>query len=100
MDTRLIGRQMLDINRKVFDNSYMAMSTMQAQVERMLNIFVDQSPWIPKEMNGFILDGINTYKQGNEHMKALVDDGYRKMENFFFVGTESESKPSGKAKSN
>jgi hypothetical protein len=60
-----------------------AMTVLQERTEEMVNNYLEQSPWMPAEGKKAVTDWVKAYKQGREDFKAVVDDNYRKVEDFF-----------------
>jgi hypothetical protein len=85
MDPKQIGKQVLDINKKAFENSYLALSTIQAQSEKVFTAFMEQSPWFPKEANDLMTGRIKAYKQCCNQFKTTADEHFKKMEDYFSV---------------
>ena len=80
MENREIVKQMVDLHKTSFDNSFNILITLQDQMEKMVNTFVDQAPWLPAEGKKAFTNLVSTYKRGREDFKKLVDDGYKKVE--------------------
>ena len=84
MDPKQIAKQMVQFNKAAFDNTFNAMTVLQEQTEKMVNMFLEQqSPWMPAEGKKAVTDWIKAYKRGREGFKAAVDDNYKKVEDFF-----------------
>jgi hypothetical protein len=84
MDPKQIANQMIQFNKTAFDNTFNAMTVLQEQTEKMVNMFLEQqSPWMPAEGKKAVADWIKAYKRGREDFKAAVDDNYKKVEDFF-----------------
>jgi hypothetical protein len=84
MDPKQIANQMIQFNKTAFDNTFNAMTVLQEQTEKMVNMFLEQqSPWMPAEGKKAVADWINAYKRGREGFKAAIDDNYKKVEDFF-----------------
>ena len=84
MDPKQIAKQMIQFNKTAFDNTFSAMTVLQEQTEKMVNMFLEQqSPWMPAEGKKAVTDWIKAYKQGREDFKATVDNNYKKVEDYF-----------------
>jgi polyhydroxyalkanoate synthesis regulator phasin len=83
MDQKQIARQMIQFNKTAFDNSFNAMTMVYEQNEKMVSTFLEQSTWIPENGRKAIKDWMQAYKKGCEDFKKLVDDNYKKVEEFF-----------------
>ena len=77
------GKKMIEFHKTTFDNTFNAMTVLQEQTEKMVNMFLEQAPWFPAEGKKAVTDWINAYKRGRENFKAAVDDNYKKVEDFF-----------------
>jgi hypothetical protein len=83
MEPGKIAKQMIDVQKSTFDNTYNAMVMMQDQAERMVNMALDQATWLPEEGKKAILEWVNAYQKGREDFKKLVDENFSKVENYF-----------------
>ena len=82
MEPKQIAKQMIDFQKSTFDNSFSAMSMVQEQAERMVNMSLTHT-WLPEEGKKAIEDWIGAYKNGCEDFKKTVDDNFKKVEDFF-----------------
>jgi len=99
MDQGKITKQMIDFHKTTFDNTFNAMSILQEQTERMVNVFLEQSSWVPAEGRKAIEEWLKAYKQGRDNFKTTVDDSYKKVDDFFQdTNKESKTKAPGKTK--
>lgn len=83
MDPKQIAKQMIVFNKTAFDNNLRAMQALQEQTERLVNKFWDKSPMFPEEGKKLISDWMTAYKKGCEDFKSVVDDNFKKVEDFF-----------------
>ena len=83
MDQKQIARQMTQFNKTAFDNSYKAMSMLYEQNEKVADVFMDQASWIPEDSKKAVKDWMQTYKNGCEDFKKMVDDNFTKTESYF-----------------
>lgn len=84
---------MIEFQKTTFDNTFNAMVLLQEQNERVVNTLLEQAAWIPEEGKKAITDWVAAYKKGRDDFKKLVDDNFKKVEEFFL----SAEKP-GKSK--
>jgi len=99
MDQGKIAKQMIDFHKSTFDNTFNAMSILQEQTERMVNMFLDQSPWVPEEGRKTISEWLKAYKKGRTDFKTTVDESYKKVDAFFqSFNKEAKTKGTGKTK--
>ena len=83
MDPKQIAKQMIVFNKTAFDNNFRAMQALQEQTERLVNKFWDKSPMFPEEGKKVISDWMTAYKKGCEDFKSVVEDNFKKVEDFF-----------------
>jgi polyhydroxyalkanoate synthesis regulator phasin len=83
MEQKQIVRQMMEFNKKAFDNSFSAMSELQDQTEKLMMNFLDKAEWVPEEGKKAMQDWIANYKKSRNDFKAAADDGYRKVAELF-----------------
>ena len=75
-------KQMITFNKTAIDNSFNALVTLQEQTEKMVNAFLDQATWLPEEGKKVTLDWIQAYKKGCEDLKKVVDENFKRVEDF------------------
>lgn len=78
-----IFKQMIEFQKNAFDNSFKALSTFQDNSEKLVDVMVNQSPWVPEEGRKAFVEWLESYKKGRDEFKNLVDDNYKKVEDFF-----------------
>jgi uncharacterized coiled-coil DUF342 family protein len=83
MDSAKIAKQMIDFQKATFDNTFSAMVMLQEQTERMANTLIEQAAWMPPEGKKAINDWVKAYKKGREDFKKIVDENFKKVEDFF-----------------
>ena len=83
MEPTKVAKQMIEFQKATFDNSFSAMSMVQEQAERMVNMSLAQATWLPAEGKQAIEDWVGAYKSGCEDFKKTVDDNFKKVEDFF-----------------
>jgi polyhydroxyalkanoate synthesis regulator phasin len=74
---------MIDFQKTTFDNTFNAMVLLQGQAETMANTILDQATWMPEEGRKAINDWVKAYKKGREEFKKVVDENFKKVEDFF-----------------
>jgi hypothetical protein len=75
-------KQMVTFTKTAFDNSFNALVTLQEQTEKMVNGFLEQATWLPEEGKKVTLDWIQAYKKGCEDFKKVVDENFKRVEDF------------------
>jgi hypothetical protein len=88
MDQKEVFKQMVEFNKKAFDNAFNAMVMIQEQNEKMLQTMLGQASWMPEDGKKVINTWLDTYKQGRDDYKKLVEENFRKVDEFF--GGKSE----------
>ncbi|MGD0209842.1 MAG: hypothetical protein ABSC14_02535 [Desulfomonilia bacterium] len=82
MENKELVKQMVELHKTSFDNSFNMLITLQDQMEKMVNSFVDQAPWLPADGKKAFTTLVSTYKKGREDFKKVVEDGYKKVEEY------------------
>ena len=90
MEPNAMLKQMLEFNKTAFDNSFMAMLTIQEQNAKMVNTFLEQATWMPEEGKKVIRNWVDTYRKGCEDFKKGMDDNFKRVESFFTGAEKSE----------
>lgn len=80
MDQRQMVKQMMQMNKLAFDNSFNTMTGTYEQNRLMLTTFLSQADTLPPEAKKAIEDWLQAYKQGCQEMKKMVDQGYEVVE--------------------
>ena len=83
MDQKVMLKQMVEFNKSTFDNSFKAMVMLQEQTEKMVNTMLGQATWLPEEGKKALKDWVKSYKKGRDAFKKLVDESFKKVEDFF-----------------
>jgi polyhydroxyalkanoate synthesis regulator phasin len=83
MDQRAMLKQMVEFNKTTFDNSFKTMVMLQEQTEAMVNTLLAQATWLPEEGKKVVKDWVKTYSKGRDDFKRLVDESFKKVEDFF-----------------
>jgi len=76
-------KQMIDFNKSAYENAFKNMSMLQEQMEKGINLYIDQAPGMSEESKKAAKDWVSMYRKGYEDFKKLVDDNFKKMETFF-----------------
>ena len=82
MEQGKITKQMIEFQKTAFDNMFNAMTILQEQTEKMVNMFLEQAPWLPAEGKEAVNEWLKTYKKGREAYKASFNESYKKVEDF------------------
>jgi hypothetical protein len=82
MDSKKMGKQMIDFCKSTFDNSFNTMMMFQEQMERLGTMYWGQMVNLPEEAKKGQTEWTKSYKKNCEDFKKLVDDGFQKLESF------------------
>ena len=94
MDSKLIGKQLVDFHKSTFDNTFNSLAILQEQTEKMVNTFLLQATWLPAEGKAAIKEWLNVYNKGRIDFKNAADKNYKKVEEYF-AATEVAPKTKG-----
>ena len=78
-----MNKQMTEFTRTTMDNTTKALAALQEQTEKMTNMFIDMSPWIPEEGKKTLKEWDKTYRKGLEDITAAMNESYKKVEGLF-----------------
>lgn len=96
MEQTKVTRQMVEFYKTTFDNTFNAMMILQEQTEKMVGLFLEQSPWLPKEGKEAVNEWVKTYKRGRDSYKTSVDESYKKVKDYFAGADKAEKPKAGK----
>jgi polyhydroxyalkanoate synthesis regulator phasin len=83
MNPKQIAKQMIAFNKTAFDNNFIAVKSLQEQTERIINKFWEKSPLFPEEGKKVVSEWMTAYKKGCDDFKSVVDENFKKVEDFF-----------------
>ncbi len=69
MNSKQPLKQVLDFNKKAFDNTFNVMKTIGDQNEKMFATYMDHATWIPDEGKKLIHNWVNIQQKGWEEFK-------------------------------
>lgn len=90
MDRKDLVKQMIDFQKTSFDNSFNAMKMVQEQTEKITDTYVGQANWIPEDGRKLITQWIGAYKKGRDDFKKVVDDNFKKVDEYFSTGDKAK----------
>lgn len=82
MDQKEIAKQMFQFNRTAFENTFASMAMVQDQMEKTMEVFLNQSTWLPAEGKKVMEEYVKACKTARENFKKAVDESYKKVEDF------------------
>jgi hypothetical protein len=71
------------------------MAMLHEGTERMVNMTLDQAAWLPEEGKKAVEEWIETYKNGREEFKKVVDENFKRFDRLF-LGQRKTKKASSK----
>jgi hypothetical protein len=80
MEQKEIAQQIAGFYKKTYETSLIAMNTIQEQTERMLNLSLVQSPWLPEQSRNLVSTWAKAYSKGCDDFKTASDAQFRKFE--------------------
>jgi len=83
METNKMAKNVFDMQKSAFQNAYDAMTTVQDQAERAVNMALDSAYWIPEEGTKALREWGQTFKQGRDEWKRCVDENIQAVEKLF-----------------
>ncbi|UCF03543.1 MAG: hypothetical protein JSV14_07900 [Deltaproteobacteria bacterium] len=90
MEPMVVAKQMMDLQKATFDNSFQAMVLFQEQTEKMADTLLEQTFWMPEEGRKALSEWVKSYKKGRDDFKKVVDQNFKNAEAFFAVGEKPE----------
>jgi len=82
MHSTLMIRQILEANKKVFEESLSAMVAFQEHAEKIMHIFWEKSAFFPAENKKVMDDWVDHYKNSLDDFKTNVDKRFKLMEDY------------------
>jgi hypothetical protein len=79
METDKIFSQMIDYQKIHFDNTFHLMSMLQSQGEQVINMSIEQNPWIPDDGKKICAYWTEAYKKQMNNYKSFVDTNFDKL---------------------
>ncbi|HEU18015.1 MAG TPA: hypothetical protein ENO00_01345 [Deltaproteobacteria bacterium] len=83
MDPKNMAKQTFDFYRSTFENAFKAMSMLQEQTQRMMDMYLDQTAGFPEEGKKAVREWVNAYKKGSQDFKKAVDESFAKVDKYF-----------------
>ena len=83
MDQKQIAKQMMEFKKCAFDGTLDFVILFQEQTERMINLYLDQAIFLPKEGKKMVTEWLKAAKTGSEFFKKMVDDSFKTAESHF-----------------
>ena len=80
METTAIVKQVIGIQKNMFENSFNMMVMAQDQAENMIGTYLEQLPWVTAEGKKTVNESVAMGKKARADFKKAMDDGYTKIE--------------------
>jgi len=77
------GKQIINFQKTIFENSFKAACIFQEQAEKLLKGYLDQSPWITSWNKELIDETLAFTKSAREEFKKTIEKGYKEFDAFF-----------------
>ncbi len=73
-------KQMIQMNKMAFDNSYNMMMSAFEQNKLMFNAYLSQTSGLPAEGQKAVEEWMKSYKKGCEEFKRMIDASYESLD--------------------
>ncbi len=83
MDQKQSVKEMMDFNKRAFDNAFNTLSSLQDETESLMERFMEKSTWITPEGKKIFNQMVDSYRKGRSDLKTLTDENYRKTSEYF-----------------
>jgi hypothetical protein len=83
MDNREMMKQMIDLHRASFENSFLTLTTLQKQTEKFVKALISYYPGMTDEGRKLVDQWNDAYKKAINDLKQSIDEGYIKLNELF-----------------
>ena len=73
-------KQILDFNKKAFDDNFNTVVAVQEHLEKMMYVFWEKSMFMPEQSRKVIGDCFKNYRDGLNDFKSKCDDRFKSIE--------------------
>ncbi|MGD0279940.1 MAG: hypothetical protein ABSC11_11600 [Smithella sp.] len=80
MYPKIMIKQILDFNRKAFEDSFNVVAFAEEQSEKILSLLREESLFFPEQSKKIIEDWVKTYKNGWDSFKTNMDSRFKFIE--------------------
>lgn len=80
-----IVKQMIIFNKAAFDNAFSVFSSLQAQTERMFNVYLEKTSDFPEEGKKAMNEWIEVFNKGTRDYQNAVHESFKKVDDFFEI---------------
>lgn len=97
MEPWKMGQQVIDFYRAAFNNSFKVMNMLQERNEKVVELFLDQSAWLPDEGRRAITDWIGSCGKARGEFRRMVDESFKSVKDFFGILKTDQAVAGGSA---
>jgi len=83
MDQKQSVKQMMDFNKRAFDNVFNTLSSIQDETESLMTRFMEKSNWITPEGKKIFSQVTDSYRKGRNDFKTMADENYHRASEYF-----------------
>lgn len=83
MEQRQLFKQMVEMNKASFENSFETMTKLYEQNREMAETFFSQASFVPEEGKKAYNDWLSAIRNCADDLKKMVDENYGKVESYF-----------------
>ncbi len=81
-----IAKEIIELQKATFDNTFSALSMFQDQAERATKMIFESTMLpVPEDGKKIVDEWVQAFKKGRDEFKKAVDESYKKMEEAFNV---------------
>lgn len=88
MDQQQNLKQMLEMNKMAFDNTFNTVVAMQDQTNSMFLRFLEMSAWIPPEGKKALTQMSENIIKSRNDFKSMADENFRKASEYFVQASQ------------
>ncbi|NTW77917.1 MAG: hypothetical protein HGB33_09160 [Syntrophaceae bacterium] len=80
MDNMRITKEMIALNKTVFNDYFIARNALYEQTARLMNKFWEKSPMFPENGRKVVFEWMRNYKIGCESFKNIMNENFKQLE--------------------
>jgi len=77
-----ILKQTVQSSRSIFESNFNTCQSYQDQAEKIVNAWLDQTPWVNQELRNTLVKWTESYRNGQNHLKTAIDTNFNTLEGF------------------
>lgn len=82
MHSKMIAKQIIELNKAAFDNTFDAITIFQYHSEKMMMVLGERASFFPHESTRVITEWMETCRKGKEDFQKTVKDSFNTVESF------------------